>query len=278
MCADDFGHSEDVDVAVIDLAERGRLTAAGCMVGGPAFAADAPRLVALADRIDMGLHFALTDFLPLGPMPGLTDGARPPSLKTVLTRALTGRLPYEEIKAEIGRQVGRFREITGRDPDFVDGHQHVHVFPTVRAALFACFDEGVLDARRTWLRDCAESPIAAIRRGIEVPKVLFISALSAGFGRAARRRGIRVNDGFRGITAFDPAQVERLFPKFLEGEGRAPLVMCHPATTAIPAPAGDPIAAARRAEWAYLASERFAADLARAEVSPARPSTVFANA
>lgn len=270
LCADDFGLSSAIDDGILALARRGRLTATGCMVAGPVFVADAERLKPLADRIDIGLHFALTDLAPLGPIACLDAGEAPASLGRVLSRALTGRIDDGEIAAEIGRQVDRFRVAIGRDPDFVDGHQHVHVLPGVRRALFAMFDRGVLDARRTWVRDCSERPWAILARGVEAPKALFISALAAGFGRAARARGITVNAGFGGITAFDPARFAATFPHFLDDLGARPLVMCHPADPTAAADPSDPIDRARRAEYTHLASDAFARDLAAAGVGLAR--------
>ena len=267
LCADDFGLSGAIDEAILALVAAGRLTATGCMVGGETFVRDAPRLAPLADRVDIGLHFALTDLPPLGPMPSLAPAGRPPRLGTVLSRALSGRLVYEEIKAEIGRQIGRFREVFGRSPDFVDGHQHVHVLPVVRAALFAAFDEGLLDPTTTWVRDCHEPAAIILRRGIEVPKTLFVSMLSAGMARRARQRGIRVNDGFRGVTAFATDQSYRVnFRRFLDGAGACPLAMCHPAMPGRTSANGDPIAGARLDEWAYFSGENFPADLNAAGV------------
>lgn len=276
LCADDFGLSQAIDDGILALVARGRLTATGCMVAGPTFEADAGRLMGVADRIDIGLHFALTDLAPLGPISSLDAEGRAASLGRVLSRSLTGRIDYEEIAAEIGRQVDRFRAVMGRDPDFVDGHQHVHVLPGVRRALFSCFDRGVLDARRTWLRDCREVPSTVWSRGVEAPKALFIAALASGFGRAARARGITVNVGFGGITAFDPARFSSTFPHFLERLGARPLVMCHPADPQAAADPSDPIDRARRAEYAHLASEAFERDLASAGVRLARMGDIAA--
>ena len=273
LCADDFGLGEEIDEAILRLIEAGRLTATGCMVAGERFALDAPRLAALADRAEIGLHLALTDLPPLGPMPTFAPGDRAQRLGSVLARALTGRLVYAEIAAEIGRQVGRFREVFGRSPDFVDGHQHVHVLPTVRRALFAAFEDGTLDARTTWVRDCHESVATIVGRGIEVPKTLFVSLLSAGMAREAAARGILVNDGFRGVTAFATDRSYRAnFRRFLEGAGSRPLAMCHPARPGAGGASGDAIAAARHDEWAYFSGDDFPADLAAAGVCLGRMS------
>ncbi len=272
LCADDFGLSREIDAAILELIERGRLTATGCMVAGPCLEADAPRLALLATRADIGLHLALTELAPLGPMPRFSPDGRPQSLGSVLGRGLTGRLDPSEMRAEIGRQVGRFREIFGRAPDFVDGHQHVHLLPAVRSGLLAAFADGTLDPATTWVRDCHDPALAIMRRGVEVPKALFVSLLSWGLAGAARARGVRVNDGFRGITGFAAdGGFRRTFARFLEGPGRLPLAMCHPAMPGGDA-AGDAIAGARRDEYAYFAGDDFPADLAAAGVRLVRMS------
>lgn len=272
LCADDFGLSPEIDAAILDLIERGRLTATGCMVAGTSLEADAPRLSALSSRADIGLHLALTELAPLEPMPRFSPDGRPQGLGSVLARGLTGRLDASEMRAEIARQVARFREIFGRAPDFVDGHQHVHLLPAVRAGLFAAFADGTLDPAATWVRDCHDPAFAIVRRGIEVPKTLFVSMLSWGLAGAARARGIRVNDGFRGITGFAADGGFRDdFRRFLAGPGRLPLAMCHPAMPGGEA-AGDAIAGARRDEYAYFGGDDFPADLAAAGVRLVRLS------
>jgi len=266
LCADDFGLSADIDAGILALIEQGRLSATGCMVAGSTFAVHAARLAPYSDRVDIGLHFALTDLPSLGDIPCLkAPGAPPPSLDTVLRRAFTGGLDYDEIKAEIGRQVDRFHAVMGRRPDFVDGHQHVHCFPGVRAALFGLFQDGTLDPARTWIRDCHENVFSILGRGIAVPKALFISGLSFGLAGEAAKRGIATNDGFRGISAFsaDPGPAA-LFPRFFAGAKSGTLMMCHPASTAMAPDPTDPIAAARRREFAYLSGADFPVDLERA--------------
>lgn len=274
LCADDFGLTPAIDLGILDLVDRGRLSATGCMVAGSSFSLDAAALRERAGRIDVGLHFALTDLPPLAAIPSIDPAGGVPSLGRVLARALTGRIAYEEITAEIGRQVDRFRAVFGRDPDFIDGHQHVHVLPGVRRGLFTAFDRGILDARRTWVRDCRDRTAAIVARGVEAPKALFIGALASGFASAARARGITVNRGFGGITAFRPEAFADVFPKFLEDLGARPLVMCHPASPQGPEDPGDPIAAARRAEFAHLSSEAFAHQLSAAGVRLGRMSEV----
>lgn len=266
VCADDFGLSAGIDRAVLDLVERGRLSAVSCMVAGPSLPATAGALAALSDRTDIGLHLTFTDLAPLGPMPGLA-GAAPPTIGGLIRRAHTGGLDRVEIAAEVGRQIARFREIFGRAPDFVDGHQHVHVLRPVRHAVFAAFDRGDLKPGETWIRNCVE-PLASIRRrDIEVAKTAFIAFLSRGMAAAAGRRGVLTNDSFRGVTGFDgrPPFGEAV-RRFMSGPGRRPLMMCHPAAPGEPAHPTDVIMPARHAEYAYLGGPDFEADLQAAGI------------
>ena len=117
LCADDYGIAPGVSRAIRDLLERGRLSATSCMVVSPDFAAEGPRLKPYLDRADIGLHLTLTQDRPLG---------------ALMRAAYLGRLDRQAIGAEIDRQVERFTRVLGRAPDFIDGHQHVHLLPAVR--------------------------------------------------------------------------------------------------------------------------------------------------
>jgi predicted glycoside hydrolase/deacetylase ChbG (UPF0249 family) len=270
LCADDFGLSDGVDLAVLDLIRRGRLSATSCMMAGQSLVAHAHELSALRGRADIGLHITLTDLAPLGAMPKFAPGGRPPALNRVMLLALTGQLDGAEISAEIARQIERFTSIFGGPPDFVDGHQHVHVLPVIRRALFDQFRNGTLPPT-TAIRNCAEPVTRIIQRGIEVPKALLISLLSAGIGRTAARLGVPTNDSFRGVTAFAIDQpFGPTFRRFLAGDGMRPLAMCHPALPGFASDPTDVIPVARTLEYAYFASDEFIDDLTAADITIAR--------
>lgn len=275
LCADDFGLSAGIDAAVLDLIDRGRLTATTVMVAGPDLAAAAPALAARRDRVEVGLHLTFTDLAPLGPMPRLCPDDRPPALAAVLRAALTGQLDAAEIAAEIDRQLARFVAVFGGPPDFIDGHQHVHVLPPMRRALFAAFADGRLDPARTWLRHPAPPAGAWRLGGWPRRKAAIVAALSLGLRRDAARASVAVNDGFFGYTDFlADASFGAVFAAPLAAAGRSALAMCHPSRAEGDTPFADPIAAARRDEYAYLASDRFAADLARHALALGRPAWI----
>ncbi|NNM72674.1 ChbG/HpnK family deacetylase [Enterovirga sp. DB1703] len=270
LCADDYAMNEGVSRGILALAQMGRISATSAMTNAPGWPELAKRLDPLAGRIGTGLHLTLTWGGPLGAMPQLAPGGRLPGLRAVVEGSLSGRLPLGEVADEIGRQLDAFRQATGREPDFVDGHQHVHALPGIRQAVL-----GVLAARglagRLWLRDPADRPSAIIRRRVAAPKALLVAALSRGFGAQAGMAGFRTNRGFSGFSPFDPARdLHRDFAACLVAAGPAHLVMCHPGE--IGAAEGlDEVVEARRRELDYLRSPAFGRLLAerRIELVPA---------
>jgi predicted glycoside hydrolase/deacetylase ChbG (UPF0249 family) len=257
LCADDFGLTEGVSRGILELAHMGRLSATSAMTNCPAFPRMAPGLEDLGGTIAVGLHLNLTTGAPLGPMPAFAPDGRLPDSREVIRRALTGRLPPEEIFAEIERQLDAFEIALGRAPDFVDGHNHVHVLPGVRSALLRALKRRAAGA---WVRDPADRLAAILRRGVSVKKALVVRGLSAGFGAAARRRGLETNEGFSGFSPFDQAtegEVHHVFDAALSRLGPRPLIMCHPGYPDDSLRALDTLVETRAHELAYLGSDRF---------------------
>lgn len=269
LCADDFGLTDGVSRGILDLAEAGRLSATGAMTNMPGWRRNAPGLRLLEGRIGVGLHLNLTMGNPLGPVPGLTDGAFPP-LKEVLRLSLARRLPADAVRPEISRQLDAFQEAFGAPPDFVDGHQHVHVLPGVRQALVAELKERGL-AGRLWLRDPSDRIGSIRRRRIGRAKALVVKALGRGFRRSAHRAGFSTNEGFSGFAPFDlSVPAGAIFADALTALGPHPVVMCHPGHVDEELRGLDPAVESREAELAYLKSAEFGGLLEerRVELAP----------
>ncbi len=260
LCADDYGLSPGVSRGILDLARKGRISATGSMTNIPAFREAAAPLRELAGTVGLGLHLTLTAGAPLGAMPRLAPDARLPPLGRILALSLSGRLHAAEIRPEIERQIDAFAAAMGRLPDFVDGHQHVHVLPGIRGALLAA-----LAARgwRGWLRDPGDRP-GAIRARPQARKALVVAGLGLGFRAEARRAGFATNRGFSGFSDFaDGDGVAAAFERSFAALGPAPVVMCHPGEIDEGLRALDPVVASRPLELAYLGSARFGAFLER---------------
>jgi chitin disaccharide deacetylase len=267
LCADDFGLTEGVSRGILDLARQGRLSATSVMSHRPWWRTLAPDLAGLGGPLGVGLHLTLSLGQPLGAMRQFAPDGVFPAFADVLRKSLLRQLPSDEIGDEIKCQLSAFEAAFGRPPDFVDGHQHVHVLPGVREPLLA-----VLEARgwrgRLWLRDPSDRIGAILRRRVAAPKALLVRGLSTGFRAAAQRTGFAVNDGFSGFSPFDPARDAATdFERFFQDLGPRPVVMCHPGHADAELHGLDAVVATREREYAYLTSDDFSALLKERAIS-----------
>ena len=109
--ADDFGQSPGINAGIIRTFEKGIVTSASLMVRWPAAAA-AARYARAYPELSVGLHVDLGEWTNMGgewvPRYLVVDPNDP-----------------EAVEQEISGQLERFRELMGRDPTHLDGHQHV---------------------------------------------------------------------------------------------------------------------------------------------------------
>jgi predicted glycoside hydrolase/deacetylase ChbG (UPF0249 family) len=257
LCADDYGISHAVNAAIRDLILQGRLNATSVMVLAPTFdRAEAQALAILnagSRRVEIGLHFTLTaPFRPLSAdyAPLHADAFLP--LGRTLQSALLRKLRPDKIAREAQAQIKAFEAAFGRPPDFIDGHQHVHLFPQVQGAVLAVAKDRAPNA---WLRQCGTPPGKA-RLGDR--KALLLNALSRGFRRRAARLGLKVNPAFTGTYDFNAkADVAALFPRFLDGLPDGGVIMCHPGHVDAELRRLDPLTTLREAEYRYFADADF---------------------
>jgi predicted glycoside hydrolase/deacetylase ChbG (UPF0249 family) len=264
LCADDYGISPSVNAAIRDLLVRGRINATSVMVVAPSFhTAEARALQALnttARRVAVGLHLTLsTPFRPLsdGFRP-LRDGTFPP-LAALLMRACLRLLDAGALTAEIAQQVRAFVEHFGRPPDFIDGHQHVQLFPQVRDALLTVARR---EAPAAWVRQCGR--VQPFVRALDDRKGLLLDILSRGFRRRAAALGVHTNPAFAGTYTFrDRADFADTFPQFLDGLPDGSVVMCHPGFVDPELEKLDPLTTLREQEYAFFVQDSFPGLLTR---------------
>jgi len=231
------------------------------MVAAPSFdrsEANALKMLnAGARRVAIGLHVTLTGkFKPMSP------GFRPTrhgtflSLAEMMVRGRLGLLNRKRLAAEIATQLEVFVTQFEQTPDFIDGHQHVHLFPQVREALLDVMRE---TAPQAWVRQCGGVPTLPISFWDYKTRVL--DALSGRFRKLAARRGITTNTAFAGVYDFtaDKADFARLFPGFLRDLPPRSVVMCHPGFVDAELERIDPLTTQREREYAYLAGDGFLA-------------------
>jgi predicted glycoside hydrolase/deacetylase ChbG (UPF0249 family) len=262
LCADDYGIAPGVDAAIRDLVMRRRLNATSVMVVAPSFSRSEANALAMLNaagqRVAIGLHLTLTG--PLKPLTQdyapLADGAFH-SLATTLRLAMQQRLDMAALTREFRAQFEAFAGAFGRPPDFVDGHQHVHLFPQVR---HAALETTSWIAPSAWVRQCGGG--LPLHRRLTDPKGLLIDWLSREFRARAASLGIATNPAFAGTYSYRPnADFARIFPSFLEGLPEGGLVMCHPGHVDAELERLDPLTTLREQEYGYFCSDAFTAAL-----------------
>lgn len=246
ICADDFGLHKEVNEAAVRLATLDRVHAIGCLVGGEgwsvAWTATLRRLDAAG--IDIGLHLDFTE------SPVLPRSRR--RLPGLIANSLLRGLDAAHIRAEVRAQLDTFEQVLGHGPAFVDGHQHVHQLPIIRRELL---DELADRYRgtRPWLRSTRPEGApwsSSIKAGV-------IAMLGSGaFNSTARQRGFAQNHRLLGVYDFQGGAQRYLdlLRAWLLSARDGDLLMCHPSLHATP---GEPLGAAREAEYQVLASPAF---------------------
>jgi predicted glycoside hydrolase/deacetylase ChbG (UPF0249 family) len=254
LCADDYGIAPGVNAAIRELIGRGRLNATSVMVVAPSCTRDEINALTCAGKAALGLHLTLTaPFRPLAAdFRPLAQGAFHP-LPAMLRLALLRQLDRAALAREVEAQIEAFAQAFGRPPDFIDGHQHVHLFPQVRDAVL----EG---ARRlapgAWVRQAVST--TPWRARLNDPKGLLVDALSRAVRKRASELRIRTNPAFAGTYTYrSDADFARLFPTFLEGLPKGGLVMCHPGHVDDELKRLDPLTTIREREYAYLSGDAF---------------------
>ncbi len=246
-----------VDAAILKLAGQGVVTATSAMVLSPRWPEAAP---ALRDApLSKGLHLDFTSPFAgeVFPRQGIT---------ALIVRAHSGVLDRQRLGQSIRRQLSLYETGMNALPDFVDGHQHCHLLPSVREALLDALTERYgAEASRIALRDCAPQRW----RGLK-------AAIIAGTGtfrlqELAKARQHGMNSDFAGVYDFnEDADLAALWTGWLDGlEGGAPLVMCHIAERA-DHDGSDSIRSARYREYDWLSSPQFLELTQRLSKAPAR--------
>jgi chitin disaccharide deacetylase len=216
LCADDFGQSEAIDLAIIKLIEMNRLTATSCMTLSPRWAEAAKRLTpSIKAKASIGLHLDFTHF-----------GEAIPHQKLVLL-SLSRQLSNNVLSNSIHYQLDRFESSLGCPPDYVDGHQHVHQLPQIRECLFEVLLKRYPQSL-PWLR-LAKPPISDGFKG------LIIRALGSGpFEKQAKKLGFVCSGALLGVYGFEGSSKDYLarfkgWLKQAKAYRDTPLLMCHPA-------------------------------------------------
>jgi predicted glycoside hydrolase/deacetylase ChbG (UPF0249 family) len=228
--ADDFGLTEGVNRAILDLNAAEVLPSATLMATGLAFR-DAVHAAFKQPSLGVGCHVVLVDGRPeLHPdeLPTLAPGGSlRSSLTSFMVDLLAGRIAPAEIECEAIAQIRRIQS-AGITVTHVDTHKHTHMFPRVLKPVIRAAQACDVPAIRNpfepdWsLRLAEEAPTA---RRLQVRTLRLFRRQ---FLRSVRAARLRTTDGALGVLAtgtFDAAYVQRLLRKMPPGTWE---LVCHP--------------------------------------------------
>lgn len=258
LCADDYAQSAAISAGIVQLVEQKRLSAVSCFSEAEFWSHSDNSLLQYRELIDIGLHFNLTQAFT-----NTAIEARP--LNRVIGLSLSGRIDRAQITKTLQRQLDHFENVANQMPDFVDGHQHVHVLPVIRSIVIGELERRYGD-KKPYLR--AVNPRLSVHA--DFIKVLVLKLLGSGFQQLAQRHGMQTNRGFGGIYSLQPqTDFAALMTQWLASANHGDLFMCHPGAhvtdqgSAYASDNSDPIGATRPREFAFLLSAEFQTQLSR---------------
>jgi hopanoid biosynthesis associated protein HpnK len=238
VTGDDFGLAEPVNEAIEEAHLNGILTTASLMVGAPA-SRDAVARAKRFPSLRVGLHLVLVEGKPVLPpdsVPGLVErngefSARPAQagIRFFFLPGVRGQL-----EAEIRAQFQAFRT-TGLALDHVNGHNHMHLHPTVLSLVLKVGREFGLAA----VRVPYEPPLRSWRMserslGSRLAAGLSLMPWTGLLRTRLRRQKLRYNDfvfGMFDTGAMTTEQTLRILGRLPDGITE---IYFHPATHRCP--------------------------------------------
>jgi chitin disaccharide deacetylase len=242
ICIDDFGLHQGINSAALHLISVQRVHAVSCMTKGVAWKQGAKSLRNL-DKVslDIGLHLDFTEHALIN--------RQAFSLNGLIARSYLRHLTAEQVRSEITIQLDAFEQEMGRAPAFVDGHQHVHQLPIIRAELLLQVSQRY-PSNLPWIRSTRSAEKYKFKA--RLIQLLGQSRLKSDI----QRRGLLSNERFLGVYDFSGSSERylKLVESWLSIACTGDLFMCHPSAQ------GDEkniIGAARQREYQVLSSDAF---------------------
>jgi predicted glycoside hydrolase/deacetylase ChbG (UPF0249 family) len=228
--ADDFGLTEGVNRAVLELNAAEVLPSATLMATGRAFR-EAVHSAFVQTSLGVGCHVVLVDGRPeLHPaeLPTLApEGRLRSSLTSFMVDLFGGRIASREIEREAVAQIQQLQS-AGITVTHLDTHKHTHMFPRVLGPLIRAARACNVPAIRNPFE-----PDWSLRLTEKAPptrrlQVRTLRLFREQFLRSVRAARLRTTDGTLGVLAtgtFDAAYVLRLLRNMPPGTWE---LVCHP--------------------------------------------------
>lgn len=233
--ADDFGLTQGVNQAVIELSRTRAITSTTLMATADSFE-EAVALIGQSPSLGIGCHVVLVDGTPILPpseIPSLVDtsvsGKRAfrAKLSTFVTDLLRGRINETEIEAEATAQIKKLQQ-AGVAVTHIDTHKHTHTFPRVlRPLLQAALNRGVKAIRNPFEPNWSLNATANAGH-VRKMQVRLLRSQSAAFSQGVTQAGLLTTDGAIGVLAtgtLDAQTIRNLLTAMPDGTWE---LVCHP--------------------------------------------------
>jgi predicted glycoside hydrolase/deacetylase ChbG (UPF0249 family) len=236
--ADDFGLTDGINRAVLELHQLGALHSTTLMAATPRFP-DAVEISSQQDSLGVGCHIVLVDGTPvanpaaiptlLDPTSGRRNGACfRVTLGEFVRDLYLGRIDRTHIEQEAIAQILRLRQ-AGVAVTHVDTHKHTHMFPAVLDAVMRAAKACDIQAIRNpfepmW--SVAATPDAGL---VRTWQVRLLGTLRHNFWRTVRQRNFATTDGCLGVAAtgtLEETTLRTMLGRLPEGTWE---LVCHPA-------------------------------------------------
>jgi hopanoid biosynthesis associated protein HpnK len=212
--ADDFGLTEGVNRAILELHEEHVLTSTSLMARASA-TSQAVEIARATPTLGVGCHVVLLDGEPmLSPheIPTLVDPKTSqlrPSIVDFLRRLFTGRIRADEIEAEAAAQIASLQN-QGVRLTHIDTHKHTHMFPSVlRPILRAAWAAGIRCVRNPFEPAWAISVFAGASWA-RIAEVTVLRRLEPICRRIIQEEGFVTTDGTIAVVGTGALNVETL--------------------------------------------------------------------
>ena len=238
--ADDFGLTEKVNLAIVKGHREGVITSASLLANGSAF----DSAVVLAQQVEtlgVGVHLNLTEGM------ALTSPARLGSLVDVtgsfcltpvllVRRLLSGAVSVTQVELEMRAQIEKILS-AGIRPTHLDGHKHIHLFPSLFHVLIRLAREYRINGIR-----CARERVASLSQLLifhksassTILKQYLVGVALSFIGipqrRRLRRAGLKSPSCVYGITCtgfLDTRHLREILEDLPDGTSE---LICHPGT------------------------------------------------
>ncbi len=236
MNADDFGLTDGINRAILDLHRSGALSSSTLMAAAPRFT-EAAELARQNSSLGVGCHIVLVDGSPVADpaairtlldRSGKSGGVQFRSTLGRFVRDLTmGRIDGAHIEREATAQIQRLRQ-AGVTVTHVDTHKHTHMFPLVLEAVLRAAKACDVPAIRNPFEPRWSVVATADAGAIRALQVRLLGRFRDRFWKLVRKHGFATTDGCLGVTATGTLQASTLQAILNQlPEGTWELV-CHP--------------------------------------------------